>query len=157
MSVNPIEISTYDFLKGKFDTAPDDSILKGLELHDTVYKKIETAEGVRIGNGVSDFSLNPEQELQEYDAVLIIVCYSLIGGADKTDRSAAVIRSFQISKAVAQLFIDDETMGGRVCRSRLLTAARDFDSINSKPYAVVNLPIVFNETGEINFDRRRSY
>lgn len=155
MTDEPIENLAYDFLEERFAAAPVGDLLKTLELHDTLFKKIEKPAGVRVGDGASDFSVNTQDEIQEYDAVLILVCYALIEGGDKTERRAARTKAFQISRAVARLFIGDETMNGRVCRSRLLTAARGFDSINSKPYAVVNMPIVFNESGDINFHRRR--
>ncbi len=157
MTNDPVEDLTFDFLEEKFAAAPNDSILKNLALHDTLFQKMEGDAGVRISDAESDFSINTENEIQEYDATLTLVCFAKIEGANKTERRAARRQAFQISKAVARLFFDDEKMNGRVCRSRLLPAVRGFDSINSKPYAVVNMPIVFNESGETNFERRRTH
>lgn len=157
MTDDPVEDLTFDFLEESFAAAPDGSILKELELHDTLFKPIEQDAGVRISDAESDFSINAQDEMQEYDALLTLVCFARIEGADKTERRAARRQAFQISKAVARLFFDDEEMNGRVCRTRILPAVRGFDSINSKPYAVVNMPIVFNESGQVNFDKRRNY
>ncbi len=153
----PVEDLTEEFLEESIAAAPNGSLLKSIELRDTVFKKIEQDDGVAIGFGESDFSPNGADEVQEYDAVVVLVCYSKILGTNKTERKEARRKAFQISRAVAKLFFDSPKMNGRVCKSRVLTAARGFDSFNSAPYAVVNMPIVFNESGEISFQRRRTY
>jgi len=153
----PVENLTFTFLEEKLNAAQNGEILFGLDLHDTIWKKIENDNGVRIGDAESDFAPNVENLLQEFDAVLTLVCFAKILGTNKSERAEARKKVFQISQAVAQLFHDDHTMSGRVCDSRILGAVRGWDSINSHPYAVVNMPIVFNESGEINFDKRRTY
>lgn len=157
MTDDPVEDLTYDFLEEKINAAAAGDVLFEQELHDTLHKKIDKDSGIRISDAESDFAPNGEGEMQEYDALITLVCYSRIEGADKTERRAARKKAFLISKAVAQLFENDRKMGGRVCKARILSAVRGWDSINSKPYAVVNMPIVFNESGEINFERRRTY
>lgn len=157
MTDEPVEDLTYDFLEESFESAPNDSILKNLELHETLFKKFKTPAGVRIGDAQSSLSRNAEYQMKEFDAVFTLVCYAEILGADKGDRRAARRKAFQISLALADLFDEHDTMNGRVCRVRLLDGVRGWDSINSKPYAVANIPVVFNESGEINFDKRRNY
>lgn len=153
----PVENLIFAFLEEKFNETHEGDILFGIDLHDTVFKKIEKDNGVRIGDAESEFAPNVENQLQEFDAVLTVVCFAKILGANKTERAEARKKVFQISQAVAQLFHEDHTMSGRVCDSRILGAVRGWDSLNSHPYAVVNMPIVFNESGEINFDKRRTY
>lgn len=150
----PVEDKTFDFLEESINAAVSGETLFELELHDTIFQKINNDAGIRIGDAESDFAPNQGDELQEYDAILTLVIYSKILGANKTERSAARKRAFEISRAVAKLFFDDFRMNNRVCDSRVLTAVRGWDSLNSAPYAVVNMPIVFNESGAINFNRR---
>ena len=151
---DPIEDLTHDFIEEHINEAKDGVLFK-LELHDTLFKKIETANGIRIGDAQSDLSVNHEDEIQEYDGQLMLVIYSQILDKNKTERRAARKLCVDIAKAVAKLFIDDEKMRNRVCRSRTLTAIRGYDSINSKPYAVINLPLIINETGQYNFGQSR--
>ena len=71
----PIEDLSYDFLEEKFAAAPDGNILNGLELRDTVFKKIEADNGVAISDGESNFGLDGEYKVQEYDGIIILVIY----------------------------------------------------------------------------------
>ncbi len=153
----PVEELIFDFIEQAIAAAPEGQVLHGLELHDTLFKKIEKSEGVRIGDAESEFSPNEANELQEYDALVTLVCFAKIEGANKLDRSAARNKAFQISLAVAKLFFDDHTMGGRVCDTKLLPAVRGWDAPSSQPYAVVNMPVVVNPSGATNFERRRVY
>jgi hypothetical protein len=87
--------------------------------------------------------------MEEFDALLTIVCYARVAGQDKTERTAARDQAIEIAKAVAALFLSDPSMGGRVRDSRVLRAARGFESVGSQPYAVCNLQLIVNATGQL--------
>lgn len=140
-----IEDLTYEFLQMAIGAATEGDILFGLELHDTVYKKIETTAGVRIGDGDSEVSVDGQDEPKEYNGRLTLVFFALIEKASRTERAAARTKVFDISMAVAKLFLDDPKMGGEVCGARPLRCYRGFDRIEGKPYAVANMDMVFNE------------
>lgn len=155
----PVEDLAFDFLTEKIAAAAAGDTLFEQALHDTVFKNIdkETISGIRIGDAESSFAPNYLNEMQEFDAVLILVCFARIEGKDKTERRAARRKAFQITKAVAKVFKDDPHMNQRVCDSRVLTVIRGWELFNGHPYAVVNMPIIFNESGAIDFNRRRNY
>lgn len=153
-SNQPVEIALYDFLRESFDAASPGTDLFELELHDTIYQKIKTDNGVRIGEAESDWSPVGAGELKEFDAQLMVVCFSRIVGTDKTERQAALQKVFNIHRAVVGLIFQSPSLGGRVCDNTLiLRAARGYDAISSDPYAVVNQPLVFNLSGEYNFQK----
>ncbi|KAK0039547.1 hypothetical protein Bpfe_031032 [Biomphalaria pfeifferi] len=133
--------------------AANDSILKSLELHDTIFQNIKTDQGVRLGETPSDFSPMPGGELKEFDAEVPIVVFARVEGTDKTERQAALLKVFTISKAIAKLFFEDCELGGRVCNSELTRWTRGFDDFDGEPYAVSNVSLVINPSGKYDFQK----
>lgn len=142
----------YEFLQTAIEGAADTDALFGAELHDTVYQQIENDFGVRISTPES--SLAPQSSgIEDNDALVTLVIFARIQGADKTDRLNALDVCDAVTKAVAKTFYDDLSMGGRVCDCDVLRAVTDFDSIGSDVFAVSNLPIVVNPSGAIDWSR----
>jgi len=132
----------------KIAAATSDSSLSGAELHDTVYRKIETEYGIRIGDGESQLTPSPgATEMLEVNGVVPIVIFSAVTGPDRSDRKAARARMIGLAKAVAKVFQLDPMMNARVNDSRITRAPRGWDSIESKPYSVANMHLLVNETG----------
>jgi hypothetical protein len=148
LSDTAIEDLIYDFLAENIAAAPNDSPLFEAELHDTVYRVITQEYGIRIGDGSSELVPNPgATEIQEVNGVVPIVIFSVVTGADRADRKDARGRMIGLAKAVSKLFLDDPMMNGRVNDSRIKSAPRGWDSIESKPYSVANMHLLVNETG----------
>lgn len=144
----PSEILLYEFLRESIDALPQDHTLFELEVHDTVFQTIKTERGARISDAVGDLSPGPEMVIKEYDTLLIITCYSRVNGTDKTQRQTALVDLFNIQREIYSLLLNDSTLGGRVCDSVLLKGGRGYDSLDGEPYAVSNMPIVINPSGE---------
>ncbi len=143
-----IEDLVYDFLKETIDAAQSGEPLFGAELHDTVFRRIEKEYCIRVGDAESDLAPSPgaDEEL-EFDGVVPLVILSVVSGPNRSDRKAARTRMIKLSKALAKLFHDDPTMGGRVNDSRVTRWPRGWDSIESKPYSISNAVLLVNETG----------
>ncbi len=143
-----IEDHIFDFLAEAFEAAQPGDDLHGVELHDNVFQSIKGGTGVMVGDCESWLSPNAgATEVEEFDGDLMLVVYVRVTGADRTERKTARSQVLALSKAVAKLFFDDPTCGGRVNDARVLRAPRGWDSINSQPHAICNLPLLVNDTG----------
>ncbi len=143
-----IEDHAHDFVEGALEAAVDGDPLHEAELHDTLYRRITKPFGIRIGDGES--SLTPSsgaEEILEHDGEVPIVIYSRVEGPDRRDRKAARSRMLDVAKAVAKLFLNDPTMGGRVNDSRVTKCLRGWDEFETIPYSVANMSLLVNETG----------
>jgi hypothetical protein len=148
MSELAIEDHVYDFLRAAIDAAQRGEPLFGAELHDHVFRKIEKEYGVRVGDADSDLAPSPgATEMREFDGFVPLVIFSVVKGANQSDRQAARTRMIELSKAVSKLFHDDPTMGGRVNDARITRWPRGWDSIEARPYSVSNAVLLVNETG----------
>lgn len=145
-----IEDHIHDYLEDAIEAADEQSVLFGAELHDTVYRSIKKKFGIRVGNGESDLAPTPGgAQVAEFDGAVPLVVYALVEGPDRSDRKAARSRVLEMSKAIAQLFFNDPTMGGRVSDSRVTKFPRGWDAFDSSPYAVANPLVLVNETGAV--------
>lgn len=152
-----IEDSVYDYIEAARDAAIEGDALYQAELHDTVYQTIQQDYGVRIGDCESQPSPLPGGlAMEEFDADLVVVCFARVAGPDKTDRRAARNQARGLMLAVAKLFYDDLSMGGRVRDALVGRCKRGWDSsTEDDEYAVVNIPLIVNRTGQQidRFDR----
>lgn len=146
-NTKPAEILLYDFLFEVVDAAlPDDPLFYQLELHDTIWQSITKDRGVRISDATSFMSPEPGGGMKEFDARIVLVCYSKVKDKDQKARVPALTAVFLLQQAIYQLLYDDPTLGDRVCGSRLEPGSRGYDNLNGKPYAVANIPLVINPT-----------
>lgn len=152
MSNKPAEILVYEFLDAAKSAAPDDSLLKTMELHDTIYQDIKTSQGVRIGEVPSEFSPTADGTFKEFNAEIPIACFARVKGTQKSNRTEAIQKVFDITLAVTQLFYGDASLGGRVCDSIVVRGARGFDELDGEPYAVSNFSLVVNPSGEYDLN-----
>jgi hypothetical protein len=151
-----IENQTHDFIGDAIAEAVNGHELYGAELHETVYQTIKKDYGVRVGDCQSSLAPLPGGEaVEEFDGLLTLVCYGRVVGPDKTDRMQAREKALAIAKALSKLFLDDPSMGGRVRDARVLRALRGYESVGSQPYAVCNLQLIVNETGQLASERHR--
>ena len=144
-----IEDAVFDYLGAAISAAPNGTALYQAELHGTVYEKIKKNFGVRVGDCESDVApLAGGGAAEEFDASLIVVIFARVEGADKSARRPARNKAREMMLAVAKLFQDDPSMGGRVRDSLVGRCARGFDSLtNADEYAVVNMPLLVNMSG----------
>ena len=140
----PAEILLFDFLTEQIDLAVPDDVLFEIELHDTIHQTITKERGIRISEAVGDLLPASDGEFKEFDAQLIITCYSRVVSKDKTERQTALIDAFSIQKAVSEKIWADSTLGDRVCDLLLRQYGRGYDVFAGEPYAVVNIPVVIN-------------
>jgi hypothetical protein len=143
----PAEILLFDFLTDRITGALTGDPLAGLELHDTIYQKINTDRGLRISEAVGEILPGPAAEWKEWDVALTIVCFSRVLGKEKTNRQTALIDLFQIQQATCAVLLDDSTLAGRVCDLLLQKCIRGYDSLDGEPYATAHIPIVINPSG----------
>lgn len=146
-----MEVPTHDFIKDAIDAAEEGDVLFGAILHDTVYGDIsEAAFGVRIGDCDADCAPLPEGEgMEEFDARLWIVVFARVEGIETSDRATARLKARALWLRVAGLFFDDTTMGGRVRDVLVKRGRRGFDDEGGNLFAVVNIPLLVNGTGQL--------
>lgn len=145
MSDKPAEILIEEFLEAKIASAAGDSPLKDAELHDTVWKLITKTFGVRIGDAASQFAPVDGGQMKEFNARLVIICFSEISGKNKKERKASKQKVFEMSIEIGRLITADPSLGGTVCDVVIEEGSRGYDTENNKPFAVANLPIVINQ------------
>lgn len=144
----PAEILLYEFLREKIESTTDrESIWYELELHDTIWQPIKTPLALRISDTISDIVPGPGGGLREWDAEITLVCYALVAGNEYAQRSVATQQVFDLQSAVCELLYTDQDLGGRVCGITVRRTPRSYDSLDAKPYAVVNIPLVINPSG----------
>jgi|GEM_PF-3532568 len=154
----PAEILLYEYLAEQIDAAVCGDVLYKAELHDTPYQRITGDRGVRISEAVSEFAPGPEMKPAEFDAAIIITCFSRVKGVEKTARQPALQDVFDLSAAVFALLTTDFTLGGRVCDLVVHESSRGYDTYNGEPYAVSNIPITINPSGtQYPAGTKRSY
>jgi hypothetical protein len=143
-----IEDAIEDVLQGAVDAAVEGDLLYGAEVRDD-YQTITKDYGYIIGECTSDVAPLPGGDMGEFDALLVLVAFARVAGADKTERKAARRTARALMLRAAKLFGLDPMMGGEVRDSRILRCRRGFDSISSADvYAVAHIPLVVNETGQ---------
>jgi len=154
-----IEDAVHEFIQEAIEAAQDGDVLFNAELHDNAYLTITKDSGIRLGDCTSDAAPLPGgEEMAEFDAYLPICFFSRIEGTDKTDRKAARNKARALWFAVALLFHNDRTLGGRVRDIIMRRAVTGYDSITDGDfYAVVNLPLIVNSTGQQLEEERSSY
>jgi hypothetical protein len=151
-----IEDRTAEFLQEGVTAALEGNSLVGAEVNDTVYTEIGDY-GYRIGDCVSDVAPLPGGEgMEEFDARLTLVCFARVAGADQRDRKAARTKARELMLAACKLFFDDTTMGDRVRDVLVGRCRRGFDVEGDIVYAVANVPLVVNGTGQL-LERGDSY
>lgn len=138
-----------EYLTAAAEAAAEGQLLFGAEVHDTVYSTISDF-GFRLSDCESDPAPLPEGDgMDEFDAQLTLVCFSRVAGQDRTDRKAARDKARALMLAAAQLFFDDTTAGGRVRDVLVGRCRRGFDTEGDDIYAVVNMPLTINGTGQL--------
>lgn len=141
------EHNLFLFLQSAIVGSPDGDPLHDAELHDTEHQVITHDRGIRIGDGRSQLAPNADGSLAEFDAEVELTCFVRVAGTDKTERLTARDGVIDLAAAVARLFYNDQTLGGRVCDLQIGPIRREFASINGQPFALARMPITINPSG----------
>ena len=149
----PPEDAAFDLLETNINAAVEGTVLYGAELLDNPDDNITKDYGLSIGDcdGADIAPLRGGEGMEEFDAIFMLITYARVAGTDKADkvaRRAARAQARALGLEVAKVFHNNKTMNGQVKNSRVLRGTRGFDSLESgELYAVVNLPLIVNETG----------
>lgn len=147
-ATKPAELLLYEYLGEKIAQAVHGDPLFEIELHDTVYQPITKLRGVRISDSISTPAPDIGGGVKEYDLEVQIVCFVRVESADQKKRAEALQKVFEIQTEVCGLLFDDASLGGRVCDSFVGTSIRAYDRLDGNPYAVANIPLTINPSGE---------
>lgn len=147
-----IEDRTIGFLLEQVEAiADEDDLLFELEVRDSPYALISETLGVSVDDADADLAPTPGgDDIEEFDGRLTLIVYSKVEGPNYDDRKAARTAAIECAKRIAQMFLFDPTMNNRVNDARVLRCLRGWANINSEPYAIVNVPLIVNETGASN-------
>jgi hypothetical protein len=155
-----IEIDAYDFLKEEVEAISDSTspLYQAAVLKDE-YEEMpkDKPRGIRIGRCISSIAPNVGQtEVKHFDAELIIIFYVRIERGMKQERTPFREAALQMAEAAALLFYNKPGMNGRSDDANPLTLPRGMDDVDSLPYAISNLYVIINDTGQFNFANRRA-
>lgn len=144
-----IENAVFLTLQAAVTAAQNGDKLFGAELHDTVYRPIKQDFGLRVGDASGDIAPTPGgEDVEEYDAVLLVVCYARVPAQELSNRLAARDHAVSLAKGAAQVFYQNPTMGGRVIDSLPRRIRTGYDTIDTKTFAIAHLYLVVNQTGQ---------
>lgn len=138
----------YEFAEAVVSAAGIGTILEDAEVLDSAYQEITKDFGIVVSN--SEFDLSPGQGnvVSIFDSLIIIGFYYRISGLDTTNRAEARDKCFQMAEAFSQAVYNDMSLGNRVCDCLLLRATDGMKNTNADSFAIINLPIILNPTGE---------
>lgn len=159
-----IEDLVYDFLAEKiaevneaeaaFGEEDPHSPLFEAQLLDTGFAEVEekaaNTHGIIVDDGESELAPNAGgTAIDEYDGDVTLIVFWSADGNDRTQRKAARTQAIALAIAVAKLFWDDNgcTMNNRVNDARVLKLIKGWAMWKSGPYAMMNLPLLINDTG----------
>lgn len=143
------EVALYEFLKETIEAADSASPLFEVALHDTFFQQLTEDVAIRIGDTESQIAPLPgAEEAQEFDARITMVIYSRIPKEEWDSRAAYRDQVNRISRALTLLIYNDPRLNLRVNDCRVLGSRRGYDSINTDRFAVANLDLILNETGQ---------
>lgn len=150
MGEKPVEILVFEFLQEAVDAASSGQVLYGLDVHDTIWQafKKDRPRVLRVSDAVGDIVPIGLGEVKEFDVALQIVCCVKVEGNNQKERGPALQAVFEIEKEVHALIYADQTLGDRVCDVVIEKSVRGYDSIDGNPYAVANISLVINPSGE---------
>jgi hypothetical protein len=139
----------YEFVNDLVLAAQANTILfkDETEVLDSAYQEITKDRGIVVSN--SEFDLAPKQNgLGLYDALVILGFYYRIPSADTTERMEARDKCFEMTNVVTTELFRDETLGNRICNLLVLRAVDGMKNTNSDSFAIINLPVILNPTGD---------
>lgn len=140
----------YEFANGIVQAAANGTILdkNETEVLDSAYQEITKDRGIVVSNSEFEFAPKQENEIGIFDALIIIGFYWRISGIDTSDRAEARDKCFQMAEAISQEIFSDMSLGNRICDCLVLRATDGMKNTNADSFAIINLPIILNPTGE---------
>lgn len=152
-----IEDAIAEFVQAAVSAAQAGDALQDAEVHDTVYTKIGDF-GFRLGDCRSNVAPLPDGAgMEEWDARLTLVCFAVVPGKDQSDRKAARDKARGLMLAACGLFANDTTAGGRLRDVLVGRCTRGFDLEGDNVYAVANVPLHVNGTGQLLNEREERW
>lgn len=144
-----IETAIHDAIKVAIEAAVDGDALYDAELHDTLYARVTKLFGVRVGDVEASVAPTPGGEkVEEFDATLPLQSFARVQGDTAEARATAREQARGIARAVAKIFFDDPTLGGRVRDSLVVGLKCGWGQVQAAPYAVAVLMVLVNGTGQ---------
>lgn len=137
--------------------------IRGLEVLPDEFAQIRSTRGVRVGEAIAH-RVAPSfdgTELEHFDAVVVLIVYLAVARVDRSAARASYREEvLAISNALGVLILAEPDLRRlaegtpRVNNSRPLSVPRGSDNVDGQPYAVANVQLVVNESGDIDFRRR---
>lgn len=145
-----IEDLIFDFVSAAVEAAAEDTAIFGAEVHETIYGKITKVKVIQIGPCESSPAPNHDaSETEEFDGDPVLVFLRQVGDRNvPTNYRDARRAVLAMMKQVAKLVTDDATLGGRVIDCLPGRMVRGFTTLDSQPFALGNLTLRVNETGQ---------
>lgn len=128
------------------------TILSGAEVLDSKWQNIETDKGIVISNAEWDFAPAANGVEKFFDALMIVGFYYRIPGTDTTTRAEARDKCFELAQAFTEAIYADQYLNERVCDVQILRLVDGMDNVNSDSFAIINLPLILNPTGNRDFN-----
>lgn len=144
-----VRASIISFLDAAATAATVGQALYQAQILDHPAEPYQKDRGVLVN--FDQFKLAPggSGQIQQYDGQLVLLCYSRVLGVDKTARTAAIEDATTLAKGVATLFYNDPSIGGAVCDARCIDGESGWDAVDSQPYQLVGLVLLYNEIGQV--------
>ena len=148
MSDKAVEVKLFEFFTEQIAAADNNSPIKNIALLDTIHREIrdDQPDGISIGDVTSTFA-PVDQSVKEFDASTILVCFSKVRGADKTNRQPAAQRVFEIQQEVIDLLYKFPTLNNRCCDVEVMRSVRTSQGLDAEDFAVANIPIIVDKKG----------
>ncbi|MBX7170149.1 MAG: hypothetical protein K1X72_04275 [Pyrinomonadaceae bacterium] len=155
MSDKAIEVKLFEFFTEQIQAATPDSPIYQAALLDTIHREIRDNQlnGIAIGDVTSTFAPYGDS-VKEFDGFTLLVCFAKVIGSDKTNRQPAVQKVFEIQQEVIRLLFKFPSLNNRNCDVHILRSARTAQGFDAEDYAVANIPVVVDESGEYDFSRQ---
>jgi len=126
-----------------------------VEVLDTASEPSEGDFGIMFGDCVSSVAPNRgATQMLRFDIETVLVAYVFIGD-DEEKRAAKRDRAEAMGLEISLWFHHDMTMGGRVRNSRAIDLVDDYFEGARGLYAVANIPVRINETGNSDNNERQ--
>jgi hypothetical protein len=148
----------FDFLKAEIEAIEDESdLLFGSQILEDQYKEMTKDKGIRVGKLLKARPApNSGQTGIEFsDVLIVLIVFVRIERGQKQERAPYSEKSFAIAERLALLIFDNPTLGERVNSARPIDMPELMDDTDNSPYAVTNIFLLINETGQINFQNLR--
>ena len=144
-----VDRALFEFIAEAVAAAEVDSPLYEANIRDTEFDKLDDDKGICIPDSEAEVAPLPGgEEAQEFNAEVPLVFYVRIPKDDWDKRANYRDQATMMALKLSILFFNDPLMGLRVNDSRALRVRRGYKNLKSDWYAVANLDVIINDTGQ---------